>query len=120
MNVLDRDTAAMYALWFRALSDPTRLLVLSLIATRGRPLSVGEIVAALDVGQPTVSQHLKVLKEACFVVVEQQGTRRLYSINPRCLTEFPTAAAVVMANVEQVAAPEKVRPPWAAIETASA
>jgi DNA-binding transcriptional ArsR family regulator len=113
MNDLDRQTAAMYASWFRPLADPTRLLVLNLLATREEPMTVGEIVDALDVGQPTVSQHLKVLSEACFVQVEPVGTRRYYRINPNCLERFPTAAAVIMGRVERVAAPAPTQPPWA-------
>jgi ArsR family transcriptional regulator, arsenate/arsenite/antimonite-responsive transcriptional repressor len=120
MKALDRDTASMYASWFRALADSTRLLVLSFLATSRKPRSVREIVDALDVGQATVSQHLKVLKEACFVVVKEEGTRRMYSLNPRCLEQFPTAAAVVMGKVDQIPVPEVVRPPWADTQSASA
>lgn len=120
MKRLDRDTASMYASWFRPLADPTRLLVLSLLATSKGPLAVGEIVDALDLSQATISQHLKVLKDACFVVAKQEGTRRMYSINPRCLKKFPTAAAVIMGKVEPVSAPEVVRPPWDTARSASA
>ena len=109
----------MYASWFRPLADPTRLLVLNLLAARGEPMTVGEIVDALDVGQPTVSQHLRVLSDACFVEAQPVGTRRYYSINPRCLERFPTAAAVIMGRVDAVSAPAPVRPPWADSETAS-
>ena len=58
---LDRTTAAEYASWFRALADPTRIQIVSLLARGGTPMNVGEIVAAVDVGQSTVSAHLKVL-----------------------------------------------------------
>ena len=56
-------TAAEFASWFKALADATRIQVVSLLARRGTPMSVGEIVAAVDVGQSTVSAHLKVLAE---------------------------------------------------------
>jgi DNA-binding transcriptional ArsR family regulator len=56
---LDRATAAEYATWFKALADPTRIQIVSLLARRGTPMSVGEIVAVVDVGQSTVSAHLK-------------------------------------------------------------
>ena len=46
---LERATAAEYASWFRALADPTRIQIVSLLARRGVPMNVGEIVAAVDV-----------------------------------------------------------------------
>jgi len=46
---LDRDTAAEYASWFKALADATRVQIVSLLARRGVPMSVGEITAALEV-----------------------------------------------------------------------
>jgi DNA-binding transcriptional ArsR family regulator len=95
MNV-DRDTATTWAEWFRALGDPTRILVLNLLATSGRPMAVGEIVASLDVGQSTVSHHLRHLSDVGFVLVEERGTSRFYRVNDRCLDRFPTAAELVM------------------------
>jgi regulatory ArsR family protein len=50
---LDRGTAAEYASWFKALADPTRIQIVTLLARRARPMNVGEIVAAVDVGQST-------------------------------------------------------------------
>ena len=91
-----RDLAAEWATWFRCLSDPSRVLILHLLATRPRALSVGEIVEALDIGQSTVSHHVRMLAESCFVFVERRGTASYVSINEACLQEFPSAAAVVM------------------------
>lgn len=48
---LDRPTATEYASWFKALADPTRVQIVSLLARRGRPMSVGEIVGAVHIGQ---------------------------------------------------------------------
>ena len=95
MNI-DRETAAVWALWFRALGDPSRILVLNLLAAKGEPMSVGEIVEALDIGQSTVSHHLKQLAEVGFVLVEERGTSNLYRVNDLCLECFPTAAELVM------------------------
>jgi DNA-binding transcriptional ArsR family regulator len=95
-GMLDRDTATTYAGWFRALADPTRVQILNLLATTAQPMSVGEVVDQVAVGQSTVSAHLKVLTEARFVLAEPRGTARLYRVNERCLTCFPTAADVVM------------------------
>ena len=93
---LDRATAAEYASWFKALADATRIQIVSLLARCGEPMSVGEIVAAVQVGQSTVSAHLKVLAEVRFVLAEHKGTASYYRVNDACVECFPTAADVVM------------------------
>jgi DNA-binding transcriptional ArsR family regulator len=64
-----------------AFGDPTRRRIFERLRHRTR--SVGEIADGMDVSRPAVSQHLKVLQQAGLVVVFSQGTRRLYSIEPR-------------------------------------
>ncbi len=64
-----------------ALADPTRRLVFERLAKR--PMSVGRLASGLSVTRPAVSQHLKVLKEAGLVADQQEGTRRIYRIDPR-------------------------------------
>lgn len=91
--------AESWAGWFQALGDPSRILILHLLATSGRPMSVGEITAALDIGQSTVSHHLRKLSEVRFVLVDQVGTSSLYRVNDRCLECFPSAAQLVMGRV---------------------
>jgi DNA-binding transcriptional ArsR family regulator len=93
---LDRATAAEFAGWFRALADPTRVQIVSLLARRATPMNVGEIVAAVDVGQSTVSAHLKILAEVRFVLADHRGTATYYRINQACISCFPTAADLVM------------------------
>lgn len=93
---LDRDAANTYAAWFKALADGTRVQVISLLARTGRPMSVKEIVAAVSVGQSTVSAHLRQLAAVGFVLAEEHGTARLYRINQACVAAFPTAADVVL------------------------
>ncbi|MEP7020168.1 MAG: metalloregulator ArsR/SmtB family transcription factor [Pseudonocardiales bacterium] len=93
---LDRSAADEYASWFRALADGTRVQIVSLLARAGTPMAVGEIVAAVDVGQSTVSAHLKVLADVGFVLIERRGTSSLYRINDVCVGCFPSAADVVM------------------------
>ena len=95
-NLIDRNTAEMYAEWFRALADPTRVQLLALIAECRKAMSVGELTAALPVGQSTVSHHLAALAAVGFVQVERRGTSSFYSVNPRCVECFPSAADVVM------------------------
>lgn len=98
---LTRDQAELYAGWFRCLADPNRLAILNLLASERRPLSVGEIVAGVDVGQSTVSEHLRLLAETCFVLVEHRGTSSLFRINESCIECFPSAAEFVMGRVRE-------------------
>ena len=93
---LGRATAAEYASWFRALADATRVQIVSLLARHGQPMNVGEIVSSVDVGQSTVSAHLKVLAEVGFVLAEQRGTACYYKVNDACVECFPSAADIVM------------------------
>jgi DNA-binding transcriptional ArsR family regulator len=93
---LDRPTASEYATWFKAFADATRVQIVSLLARQGTPMNVGEIVAAVDVGQSTVSAHLKVLADVRFVLAEPRGTATYYRINDACVDCFPTAADIVM------------------------
>ena len=69
-----------YAQALQALGDPTRRSVLEQL--RDGPQAVGEIAARLPVSRPAVSQHLRVLKEAGLVTERQNGTRRLYRVDP--------------------------------------
>lgn len=95
---LDRAGAVEYASWFKALADATRIQIVSLLARRRTPMTVGEIVAAAGVSQSTVSHHLRILAEVGFVLVERRGTASLYRINDNCVSCFPSAADVVMGN----------------------
>jgi DNA-binding transcriptional ArsR family regulator len=62
------------------LGEPTRQAILDLLLDGPRP--VGELAARLPVSRPAVSQHLKVLKEVGLVVDRQEGTRRVYRVDP--------------------------------------
>lgn len=64
-----------------ALADGTRRRTFELL--EGGPSAVGELAARLPVSRPAVSQHLRVLKEAGLVTERREGSRRLYSIDPR-------------------------------------
>src|SRR5829696_3305623 len=92
-QTVSRQEAATWANWFKALGDPTRILILNVLATAARPMTTGEVVDALDVGQSTVSHHLQILGETCFVHVERTGTQSWWHINERCMASFPSAAA---------------------------
>lgn len=73
---------------FDALGDGTRRTILEMLRSGSR--SVGDIASELPVSRPAVSQHLKVLREAGLVTVEIQGTRRLYSIDPKGIGSLRT------------------------------
>ena len=63
-----------------ALADPTREQIFRLI--RRAPSSVRELTDRVDISQPAVSQHLKVLREASLVIVTPRGASNIYSVNP--------------------------------------
>lgn len=73
---------------FVALADPTRRLIFERLAHRTR--TVGELASGLPVSRPAVSQHLQVLRQAGLVAHEQDGTRRVYRIDPRGLEMMRT------------------------------
>ena len=66
---------------FAVLAEPTRRLILDQLCTSDS--SVGDLVDALDVSQPTMSKHLKVLREAGFVSVRVAAQQRIYAIDVR-------------------------------------
>ncbi|BBC95190.1 transcriptional regulator [Streptomyces rochei] len=72
---LDGDQAAELAKVFKALGDPVRLRLLSMIASRaGGEVCVCDLTPAFDLSQPTVSHHLKLLREAGLIDCERRGT----------------------------------------------
>ncbi|RAX50368.1 transcriptional regulator [Arthrobacter sp. AQ5-05] len=73
---------------FSALADPTRRRLLE--ALREDSCSVGSLVEALGVSQPTVSKHLKVLREAGLVSMRADGQRRYYALEPVTFLELET------------------------------
>ncbi|MDP2303202.1 MAG: metalloregulator ArsR/SmtB family transcription factor [Ignavibacteria bacterium] len=67
--------------FFKALSDSNRLRILKMLQTK--PLCVCEITNVLELATSTVSQHLKLLKEAGFIIEEKEGKWVNYYINPK-------------------------------------
>jgi DNA-binding transcriptional ArsR family regulator len=65
---------------FEVLAEPNRRRILDLLGREERP--VGELVSGLELSQPAVSKHLRVLREAGLVRVRTDGQRRLYRIHP--------------------------------------
>jgi ArsR family transcriptional regulator, arsenate/arsenite/antimonite-responsive transcriptional repressor len=93
---VDRVEAETYASWFRCLADPTRLQLLRVLAGSSRPMSVGELVDAVGVGQSSISGHVRRLADADFVLVDRVGTSTRVRINDDCLTALPAAADAIM------------------------
>jgi DNA-binding transcriptional ArsR family regulator len=102
--LLDRASAQEYASWFRALADPTRVQLVELLARTRDPMSVGEIVSAMGLAQSTISQHLKILADVRFVLVDPIGNARHYRINDACIQCFPSAADLVMGRPAPITA----------------
>ena len=71
---------------FEIIAEPNRRAILSLLISSEQ--SVGEIERQLDMSQPTVSKHLRVLREAGFVEATVDAQRRLYRLNPKPLEEL--------------------------------
>lgn len=68
---------------FKALADPVRLRLLSMIATRdGGEVCVCDLTPAFDLSQPTISHHLKLLREAGLIAAERRGTWVYYRLLP--------------------------------------
>jgi len=70
---------------FEVIAEPNRRAILCLLAVSEQ--SVGEIERHLRIPQPTVSKHLRVLREAGFVEATVDAQRRLYRLNPEPLQE---------------------------------
>ncbi|MGO1538730.1 MAG: ArsR/SmtB family transcription factor [Leucobacter sp.] len=73
---------------FGVIADSTRRDILRVLLERhasDEEISVSEIVAQLEISQPTVSKHLKVLREAELVTVREEGQHRYYSLDPEPL-----------------------------------
>jgi DNA-binding transcriptional ArsR family regulator len=68
---------------FDVVAEPRRRQILDLL--RAAELPVGELVSALEMSQPAVSKHLRILREAGLVTVRGDAQRRLYSLRPEPL-----------------------------------
>jgi DNA-binding transcriptional ArsR family regulator len=71
---------------FQVIAEPNRRAILSLLATSEQ--SVGQIERRLHMPQPTVSKHLRVLRDAGFVESTVDAQRRLYRLKPEPLREI--------------------------------
>ena len=81
--MLDMARAATTADAFNAVAEPRRRQILDVLAGGERP--VNDLVEVLDLSQPQVSKHLRVLREVGVVDVRDEGRQRLYRVNGQAL-----------------------------------
>jgi ArsR family transcriptional regulator len=92
---LSADQAERLAPSFKALGDPIRLRLLSLIASHeGGEACVCDLTEGFDVSAPTISHHLKVLKEIGLVSADRRGTWVYYRAEPAALALLSTVLSV--------------------------
>lgn len=88
---------------FKALADPTRLDIFHLIAAQTTPICACDVVDRFEVSQPTISHHLKVLREAGLITVARRGVWAYYAADARGLTllraSFDALAPMRLASV---------------------
>jgi ArsR family transcriptional regulator, arsenate/arsenite/antimonite-responsive transcriptional repressor len=83
---MDEASATGLAQVFKALGDPVRLRLVSLIGAReGGEVCVCDLTSAFDLSQPTISHHLRVLREAGLIDGERRGTWVYYRLVPSAL-----------------------------------
>jgi|SRR5579872_4528752 len=83
---LDRDDAENLAAAFKALADPTRVAIVSRLAAG--ECCVCDLNAAFDLSQPTISHHLRLLREAGLVESSRSGTMAWYRLVPERIDEL--------------------------------
>jgi ArsR family transcriptional regulator, arsenate/arsenite/antimonite-responsive transcriptional repressor len=81
---MDPDAAEDLAAVFKALSDPTRVAIVSRLAS-GEQCCVCDLTDAFELSQPTVSHHLKILRDAGLVEAERRGTFAYYWLVPEAI-----------------------------------
>lgn len=92
---LDAATAAALARTLKAVADPARLRLLSLVAAHeGGEACVCDLTAPLGLSQPTVSHHLKVLVDAGLLTRDKRGVWAYFAIVPDALNALAAVLAV--------------------------
>jgi ArsR family transcriptional regulator len=96
------------ALLLQGAADPTRLAILRQLAG-GEGVCACDFIACCDVAQPTVSHHLKVLRESGWVRSERRGSNVWYWLRPEAVARFGTIAAELVASPALNPAPQPAR-----------
>ncbi|UOE46154.1 metalloregulator ArsR/SmtB family transcription factor [Agromyces larvae] len=88
------EEAAKTATLFKALGDPTRVLLISIVAaSEGHEACVCDLTEPTGLSQPTVSHHLKILTDAGFLSRTRRGSWAYYALVPGALERLATALA---------------------------
>lgn len=85
---VDRERATRLAALAKALGDPVRLQVVDVLRRHAGQVCVCELVPLFDIGQPTLSHHLKKLRDAGIVDSEKRGLWSYYYVRPAALDEL--------------------------------
>jgi ArsR family transcriptional regulator len=85
---VDRDRAVRLAEVAKALGDPIRLQLVDVLRRHAGKVCVCELVPLFDIGQPTLSHHLKKLRDAGLVDSERRGLWAYYYVKPESLDEL--------------------------------
>jgi ArsR family transcriptional regulator len=85
---IEGDQAERMASVAKALGDPVRLQIVDVLRRHAGQVCVCELVPLFDLSQPTISHHLKKLREAGIVGSERRGLWAYYFVNPNALKEF--------------------------------
>ena len=85
---VEREQAARMAAIAKALGDPIRLQLVDVLRKHAGKVCVCELVPLFDLSQPTVSHHLKVLRDAGLVDSERRGLWAYYYVTPEALKEL--------------------------------
>ena len=85
---VERDVAVRVAAVARALGDPVRIQLVDVLRKHAGKVCVCELVPLFDLSQPTISHHLKVLRDAGIVGSERQGLWAYYFVIPDALKEL--------------------------------
>nr|WP_243654948.1 metalloregulator ArsR/SmtB family transcription factor [Nocardia alba] len=94
------ETAVELAAVFKALADPVRLRLLSAIASRADgEACVCDLSTGIDVSQPTISHHLRVLREAGLLTSERRASWVYYRVVPHALTRLAEVLATEAGTV---------------------
>jgi DNA-binding transcriptional ArsR family regulator len=94
--VLEQEVDLLHQRLCYALADPKRILILYLLSEGAK--YVNELVEALDMPQPTVSRHLRILRERGLVDADRQGTAVYYRISDRRIIEALDLLRAILAS----------------------
>ena len=89
---MDTEAAEALAVAFKALADPTRVAIVNRLAAAPEAC-VCDLTDAFSLSQPTISHHLKILRDAGLVEAERRGTWSYYRLVPGAIDELRAAFA---------------------------